>query len=367
MFREISTMMRTIKIATLLLIAILATLAMPSTSPAQIAVGVAIHIGPPALPVYAQPICPGPGYIWTPGYWAWGPDGYFWVPGTWVIAPAPGLLWTPGYWGWGGGVYIWHAGYWGPHVGFYGGINYGFGYPGVGFYGGEWRHGVYNYNTAVTNVNTTIIHNTYVNHTVVNNNFNHVSYNGGAGGTMARPNHAELAAEHEHHFQPTALQNEHQHAASTDRAFLASQNHGNPRVAATARPGAFHEHGAVPAHANSNNLNHPPSANSMNHSNPAAVHSDRPAKSSASRNMESSNSNKNTNHPNENYNGQHVNQPSPHPNYSHPQQAEPRQNNNHQPSPHANDQRPPQQEHQSRPPEHEPHPNGGHGGPGRGL
>src|SRR5271165_1162211 len=52
-------------------------------------VGVSITIAPPELPVYEQPMCPGDGYIWTPGYWAW--DGeYYWVPGTWVMAPEPG-------------------------------------------------------------------------------------------------------------------------------------------------------------------------------------------------------------------------------------------------------------------------------------
>ena len=50
-------------------------LAMPAASSAQVSVGVSIHIGPPALPVYVQPVCPGDGYIWKPGYWAWGPDG----------------------------------------------------------------------------------------------------------------------------------------------------------------------------------------------------------------------------------------------------------------------------------------------------
>ena len=64
---------------------------------------------------------------------------------------APVFLWTPGYWGYEGGVYGWHAGYWGPHVGFYGGVNYGFGYGGVGFVGGEWRGGVFAYNSAVAN------------------------------------------------------------------------------------------------------------------------------------------------------------------------------------------------------------------------
>lgn len=365
-FMGSSNMMRLTKIATLLLLAVLATFAIPSTSPAQISVGVAVHIGPPALPVYEQPICPAPGYIWTPGYWAWGPDGYFWVPGTWVIAPAPGLLWTPGYWGWGDGGYLWHAGYWGPHVGFYGGINYGFGYPGEGFYGGEWRHGVYRYNTAYTRVNTTIIHNTYVNRTVIHNNNNRVSYNGGHGGINARPNRMELAADREHHFQPTAVQTEHQHAAGNDRAFLASQNHGNPRVAATERPADFRGRGAMSARPDSA-PDRRPSPNNVNHSNGAMNRNDRPPNNAPNSNMQSSNSNRNSNRANGNYNAPRTNQPSAaRQNYSRPQQAEPRQNSNHQPAPRANSPRPSQPEHQSRPPEHEPRRNSGHGGPGRG-
>jgi hypothetical protein len=75
---------------------------------------VSITIAPPVLPVYVQPAIPGPGYIWTPGYWAYGDAGYYWVPGTWVLPPAVGVLWTPGYWGWHDGIYGWNAGYWGP-------------------------------------------------------------------------------------------------------------------------------------------------------------------------------------------------------------------------------------------------------------
>ena len=105
--------------------------------------------------------------MWTPGYWAYGDDGYYWVPGTWVPAPYVGALWTPGYWGWGSGLYVWHPGYWGPHVGYYGGVNYGFGYMGIGFAGGVWAGGAFRYNTAVMRVNTTVIHNTYVDRTIV--------------------------------------------------------------------------------------------------------------------------------------------------------------------------------------------------------
>jgi hypothetical protein len=115
---------------------------------ADAAVFISVGYAPPAIPVYAQPICPGDGYIWTPGYWAWGPDGYYWVDGAWVLPPYVGGLWTPGWWGWGGGVYLWHPGYWGRTVGYYGGINYGFGYFGVGFYGGYWNGGRFWYNSA---------------------------------------------------------------------------------------------------------------------------------------------------------------------------------------------------------------------------
>ncbi|HTV58532.1 MAG TPA: hypothetical protein VMJ93_06640 [Verrucomicrobiae bacterium] len=232
-------------------------LVLPSSSSAQVAVGISVHVGPPAIPVYPQPICPAPGYIWTPGYWAWGPAGYYWVPGTWVPAPAPGLLWTPGYWGWGGGVYVWHAGYWGPHVGFYGGINYGFGYFGSGFVGGEWRGGVFAYNTAVTHVNTTIIHNTYINRTVIVHNDNRVSYNGGVGGVNARANSAQLAAERDRRFGPTAEQTRQVDTARDNRQLLASNNHGRPPIAATSRPGEFSGHGVVASHA-ANTEFHPP-------------------------------------------------------------------------------------------------------------
>ena len=212
-------------------------------SQAQVAIGVSVRIGPPVLPVYAQPVCPGPGYIWTPGFWAWSEDldGYYWVPGTWVIAPEPGFLWTPGYWGFGEGVYIWHAGYWGPHVGFYGGINYGYGYTGVGFWGGEWRGREFVYNRSVTNINTTVINN-YYNRTVVVNNttVNNVSYNGGPHGIQSRPTHDEERWAHERHIEARHEQIEHEHAARADRRQWASENHGRPAVAASGRPGDFH-------------------------------------------------------------------------------------------------------------------------------
>jgi WXXGXW repeat (2 copies) len=198
---------------------------------------VSVSFGPPLLPVYAAPPMPAPGYFWVPGYWGYADDGYYWVPGTWVLAPEPGLLWTPGYWGWAGGLYVWHGGYWGPHVGFYGGINYGFGYSGVGFHGGEWEGGRFVANTTVIN-NTTIVNNTTI---------NRVSYNGGSGGVAASPTAVEMRAAREHHVAPSEVQQQHQLAASRDTTMRAAYNHGNPSVAATAKAGVFYGKGVVAA------------------------------------------------------------------------------------------------------------------------
>ncbi len=234
----------------LVVLAVSATaLATPSfAAPSQVGVGISVSIAPPELPVYDQPICPGDGYIWTPGYWAYDDaDGYYWVPGTWVEAPEVGFLWTPGYWGWGNGGYFWNAGYWGPHVGFYGGINYGFGYFGVGFEGGRWDGGHFFYNRAVSNVNVTVIHNVY-NTEIHNTTVNRVSFNGGHGGIDARPRAEDEAYAHERHVGPVAAQTQHIEAARGNPQLRYSANHGSPAIAATPRPGVFNDHEVVSAH-----------------------------------------------------------------------------------------------------------------------
>ena len=196
-------------------------------------------MAPPELPVYDQPPIPGDGYIWTPGYWAYGNDSqdYYWVPGTWVLAPQPGYLWTPGFWGVEGAVFIWHAGYWGPHVGFYGGVNYGHGYGGEGYEGGYWQGGHMYYNRSVTNISNTHITNVY-NKTVVNNvTVNRVSYNGGKGGIQARPTAADEAAARDPHVAVTPVQHQHEETARSNPQLRLAQNKGRPPIAATARAG----------------------------------------------------------------------------------------------------------------------------------
>ena len=213
-----------------------------SLVPASSFAGVFISVGfaPPALPVYEQPPCPEPGLMWTPGYWAYGPDGYYWVPGAWVPAPYEGALWTPGYWGWNTGFYMWHPGYWGRHVGYYGGINYGFGYMGVGFVGGMWRGREFEYNTAVMRVNNVYVHNTYIDRTIVERNTivndRRVSFNGGRGGIMHQPTGQERMAMHEQHMGRTSFQTQHITAARNDRTAYFNNNHGRPQNLAMARP-----------------------------------------------------------------------------------------------------------------------------------
>jgi hypothetical protein len=203
--------------------------------PAAVDVIVSVRIAPPPLPVYTQPLCRGAGYIWTPGYWAYGPNGYFWVSGAWILPPRVGLLWTPGYWGFSNGLYVWNAGYWGPTVGFYGGINYGFGYSGTGFYGGYWRGNQYFYNTRVTNVNRTIVHNVY-SRNVAGSHSGRVSYNGGPHGVNARPTSAQLVAAREHRASRPSSTIQREQTASANRTTPASMNH--HRYYAAAQPRA---------------------------------------------------------------------------------------------------------------------------------
>jgi hypothetical protein len=215
-----------------------------STAPAQAGVFVSVNIAPPALPVYEQPPLPEPGFIWTPGYWAYGDAGYYWVPGVWVHPPSAGLLWTPGYWGFEGGVYGWHGGYWGPHVGFYGGVNYGFGYGGIGFAGGEWRGGVFAYNSALANFGGVHVTNVYEDREIINRNTivneGHTSFNGG-GGIQAHASAAEMQAANENHLQATPRQQMHENFAAQDRSQLASVNHGIPGTPASSNIAGYHQ------------------------------------------------------------------------------------------------------------------------------
>src|SRR5579859_2870666 len=231
--------MRFVKLVRWIFPALMLLLA-PALSFSQISI--VVSLAPPALPVYEQPPCPEEGWMWSPGYWAWSDDdgGYYWVPGEWVPAPYAGAYWTPPWWAWDNGRYAFHDGYWGDRVGYYGGIDYGYGYMGIGFVGGEWRGDSFAYNTAVMHVDRTIIHNTYVNETIVQNNTivnsRHVAFNGGPNGIHHDPTPTERTAMSGRHAPPTPVQQQHIQAARTDRTLFAKTNGGHPQTLAVARP-----------------------------------------------------------------------------------------------------------------------------------
>jgi len=213
-----------------------------SLIPASSFAGVFISVGfaPPMLPIYDQPPCPDAGLIWTPGYWDYGPDGYYWVPGAWVPAPFIGALWTPPYWGWDSGLYMFHPGYWGTSVGYYGGVNFGFGYFGVGFFGGRWRGRDFMYNTAVWNVDRGRVRSTY------NDRGNwdryrvgrgsRASYSGGPGGIRYSPSREERQAMQGRRMGETPVQRSHQSSARSDRSSYFRNNQGRPSNPAVSRP-----------------------------------------------------------------------------------------------------------------------------------
>ena len=199
---------------------------------------VTAETAPPPLPDYEQPECPGDGYMWQPGYWAYSvaAHDYYWVPGVWIAPPAPEVLWTPPYWAYENTMFVFHPGYWGPTVGFYGGINYGCGYTGTGFIGGGWRSGVFRYNTAIVRVNPRRVHNVYVDRTVVVRQpmFNHISFNG-RGGISAKPTTVEIEAMHQQHMRPTIEQIHNIQSARYDRTQFVSANNGRPTAIARER------------------------------------------------------------------------------------------------------------------------------------
>jgi hypothetical protein len=231
--------MRTIRILLVFL-----ALAIPAALFGQI--GVSIMIGPPALPVYEQPICPGDGYLWTPGYWAYDDSvsDYYWVDGAWVMAPEEGLLWTPGYWGWRDGGFFFNDGYWASEVGFYGGINYGFGYFGEGYGGGRWDGGHFFYNRSVNNVDITRNRNVY-NTTIDNHNENRVSFNGGSGGIAVRATSQQEAAASQRHLPPVAAQTEHMQTARANPELRATANHGKPSTGTSTLQVGYNDHQAA--------------------------------------------------------------------------------------------------------------------------
>jgi hypothetical protein len=200
-----------------------------------------VSIPPPPIPSYEQPAIPAQGCLWVPGFWAWRksvPD-YFWVPGTWVQPPQPGLLWTPPYWSRVDDGYAFHAGYWADQVGFYGGIDYGYGYAGDGYHGGRWDDESFYYNRAANNLGSLDISNVYDQAVTADDDAVRVSFNGGRRGTAARPTRDQETLASTPHIGATPEQQKHFELAAMDRSLYSKLNNGEPGLAATGLAGVL--------------------------------------------------------------------------------------------------------------------------------
>ncbi len=169
---------------------------------------------PPDLPDYTQPSAPDDNCLWTPGSWYYNSakSDYYWVPGEWVVPPLADWLWTPPYWEYDGTRYQWNAGYWSTSVGFYGGIDYGFGYTGSGY--------------ERSKRNTT--------------SANRVSYNGGPRGVQKTRAPLELAAERDRR-PALSVQMKWARDARGNREQYSRVNNGRPRTVAVAKLPSPHQ------------------------------------------------------------------------------------------------------------------------------
>jgi hypothetical protein len=213
---------------------------------------ISVNLMPPPLPAYDQPPCPDQNLIWTPGYWAWFQNDYYWVPGAWVEPPFPGAMWTPGYWNWSHHLftmYTWHSGYWSYHVGYYGGVNYGYGYGGFGYSGGVWHDGLFAYNLEIVRVDDRYVRETFRDPGLVDQGYidrnNHAGFNGGPGGVSYQISPGEQAVEHERHWEATSFQQQYEGRFRDDRSYWYRTNQGRPEHPAYATPlfvDPSHEH-----------------------------------------------------------------------------------------------------------------------------
>ena len=89
-----------------------AILAAGLTAPAFAGVGVYIGAPPPPLRYEAAPPMPGPGYVWTAGYWNWAGGRYVWAPGVWRRPPYAGAYWTHPHYDHYSNGWAYHEGHW---------------------------------------------------------------------------------------------------------------------------------------------------------------------------------------------------------------------------------------------------------------
>ena len=68
--------------------------------------------GPPAPRYRVIGVAPGPGYVWTNGYWDWRGRNWTWVEGRWMRPPRARATWVAPEWRQDGRRWRFRRGYW---------------------------------------------------------------------------------------------------------------------------------------------------------------------------------------------------------------------------------------------------------------
>ncbi|HTS25989.1 MAG TPA: hypothetical protein VMH81_08940 [Bryobacteraceae bacterium] len=71
-----------------------------------------VRYAPPAPRYAVVGVAPGPGYVWTTGYWDWRGGNWAWVEGRWQRPPRARAAWVAPEWRHEGRGYRFHRGYW---------------------------------------------------------------------------------------------------------------------------------------------------------------------------------------------------------------------------------------------------------------
>jgi hypothetical protein len=71
------------------------------------------RIGPPPPPRYGvMGYAPGPGYVWTEGFWDLRGSRWYWTQGAWMRPPRARAVWVPNEWRRENGRYRLYRGHW---------------------------------------------------------------------------------------------------------------------------------------------------------------------------------------------------------------------------------------------------------------
>ncbi len=97
------------KLIGIVLFAVTLALAVPSLSAAEVYIKTA---PPPPQSTVVIGTRPGPGYVWTGGYWTWRGGRYVWFAGRWVKPPRVGVVWVAPHYVLRPGGYVFVAGVW---------------------------------------------------------------------------------------------------------------------------------------------------------------------------------------------------------------------------------------------------------------